>query len=1008
MPFPEMFIASKRSGLNLLVPNTRHDQRCRIDPGTRMAPFLAEGHTRADRQYPDDHLHMSGLSIMTKRFAMGRISGWGALSYALILGVGAVLLTLVELEKSASHERAVKSFRDDAELRSRQVANDVEAKFKQIYQGIRTLARLPGIRSIDRYAKNFDENARLSAQEIYNNLAENVAISEVYIVPVDLDPDAVDPNTGELQEPITTFDQLIVGRTAEHASGHAHDRPAVEELEIHEYRLMKEQLAVLKERFPNETGISSLSYPGIAGRDVITCDNTRYSPSNPDDADRTGLVYSVPFFSPEGTLKGIVSAVILNAVVQEMLPLRGYTLSNDHYHYRASSREVAGQQTHGPSTTPGRHDAAFTYSGTIGLDIPDLTGGWKLTAALDRTHHWPGVGQIGTATKEASQQAIIVVSALALCVIIYTLSAKHALARARGEELETRISERTRDLALATEAARELADIAEIERQRLHGAISNMPVGLSMFDAEGKLIVCNQKFAEICALGPELTSPGTAYRAIHKRELELRSDISLGADPEGFSAEHFQSVDSGQAGTVLRELRDGRCLSVRVQPLNGGGWVAVHEDITQRRRAEDQNRLMVERLRAAQDELKRAVLAAEASNEAKSSFLANMSHEIRTPLNGILGMAQVLEREQLSLGQIEGVETILESGKTLMTLLNDVLDLSKIEAGKLNIEQTDGNLRDTFLYVQKLFLERAEEKSIELRVEIDEAVPLNLKFDHIRVRQCISNMVSNAIKFTNAGSVTISVQHQIIADGEYLIRANVTDTGIGISDEGVGQLFSEFSQADASTTRKYGGTGLGLAITRKLARLMGGDATATSALGKGSTFALTFRALPGVARDVAPAWIQEKSADSATFHGLRLLLVDDNTINRSVARLLLAPTGVIVTEAANGQEALDQLADETFDLVLLDVHMPVMDGIEAIKRIRAADAPWHNVPVIALTADAMSGDRERLLSVGMTGYASKPIEQAALVQEIHRVMGASVAGVAETDPLDSPGLAILA
>ena len=948
---------------------------------------------------------------MTKRFhfhSMGRISGWGALSYALILGVGAVLLTLVELEKSASHERAVKSFRDDAELRSRQVVNDVEAKFKQIYQGIRTLARLPGIRSIDRYAKNFDENARLSAQEIYNNLAENVAISEVYIVPVDLDPDAIDPNTGELQEPITTFDQLIVGRTAEHASGDAHGRPAVEELEIHEYRLMKEQLAVLKERFPNETGISSLSYPGIAGRDVITCDNTRYSPSNPNDADRTGLVYSVPFFSPEGTLKGIVSAVILNAVVQEMLPLRGYALSNDHYHYRAASREVAGQHIDGPSTTLGRHDAAFTYSGVIGLDIPDLTGGWKLTAELDRTHHWTGVGQIGTAAKETSQQVIIVVSALALCIIIYTLSAKHALARARGEELETRISERTRDLALATEAARGLADMAEIERQRLHGAISNMPVGLSMFDAEGKLIVCNQKFAEICALGPELTSPGTAYGAIHERELELTSGISHGADPEGFSAEHFQSADSGEAGTVLRELRDGRCLSVRVQPLSGGGWVAVHEDITRRRRAEEQNRLMVERLRAAQDELKRAVLAAESSNEAKSSFLANMSHEIRTPLNGILGMAQVLEREQLSLAQIEGVETILESGKTLMTLLNDVLDLSKIEAGKLNIEQTDGNIRDTFLYVQKLFLERAEEKDIKLHVEVNEAVPLDLKLDHIRVRQCISNMVSNAIKFTNAGSVTISAQHEIIGNGEYLIRVDVADTGIGISDEAVGQLFSEFSQADASTTRKYGGTGLGLAITRKLARLMGGDATATSVLGKGSTFSLTFRALTGAGRDTAPAWIKEKSADSATFHGLRLLLVDDNTINRSVARLLLAPTGVIVTEAANGQEALDRLADQTFDLVLLDVHMPVMDGIEAIKRIRAADTPWRHVPVIALTADAMSGDRERLLSIGMTGYASKPIEQAALVQEIHRVMGAPVMRAAEIGPLDSPSLAISA
>jgi signal transduction histidine kinase/CheY-like chemotaxis protein len=554
--------------------------------------------------------------------------------------------------------------------------------------------------------------------------------------------------------------------------------------------------------------------------------------------------------------------------------------------------------------------------------------------------------------------------------------------------------------------SRELADVAEIERQRLDAAISNMPVGLSMFDAEGKLIVCNRKFAEIYALGPELTSPGTAYGAIHDRELESR--LSLGADSEDITTPRMELFDGAEAGTVLRELRDGRCLSIRVQPLKSGGWVAVHEDVTPRRRAEEENRLMLERLHATQDELKRSALAAAASNEAKSSFLANMSHEIRTPLNGILGMAQVLENERLTPFQVEGVQTILESGKTLMALLNDVLDLSKIEAGKLNIEQIDGNLQDNLLYVQKLFLGRAQEKHIGLHLEIDEAVPDDVKFDHIRVRQCVSNMVSNAIKFTNTGSVTISVAHEIIAEAEYLIRVDVADTGIGISEEAAGQLFSEFSQADASTTRKYGGTGLGLAITRKLARLMGGDATVASVPGMGSTFRFTFRALAGSAGKTASAWIQDKRPGSATFHGLRLLLVDDNAINRSVARLLLAPTGVIVTEAANGKEALDRLADQIFDLVLLDVHMPVMDGTEAIRHIRAADASWRDIPVIALTADAMSGDRERLLSIGMTGYASKPIEQAALVNEIHRVMGMSAERALEISAADSPNVAISA
>jgi CheY-like chemotaxis protein/nitrogen-specific signal transduction histidine kinase len=414
---------------------------------------------------------------------------------------------------------------------------------------------------------------------------------------------------------------------------------------------------------------------------------------------------------------------------------------------------------------------------------------------------------------------------------------------------------------------------------------------------------------------------------------------------------------------------------------------------------------MVDRLRATQAELRRAVMAAEASNEAKSSFLANMSHEIRTPLNGILGMAQVLENEQLSAFQVEGIRTILESGKTLMALLNDVLDLSKIEAGMLSIEQTDGNLRDTFFHVQKLFLGRAQEKCISLNVDVDKSAPDELKFDHIRVRQCVSNMVSNAIKFTDAGSITIAVHCESVNQSEYIIRVDVVDTGIGISGEAAGRLFSEFSQADASTTRKYGGTGLGLAVTRKLARLMGGDASVVSTPGAGSTFTFTVRAFASSPTTVSVPTRQERHG-SATLHGLRVLLVDDNAINRHVARLLLAPTGVIITEATNGKEALDRLAEQRFDLVLLDVHMPVMDGAEAIKHIRAAEAPWRDIPVIALTADAMSGDRERLLSMGMTGYASKPIDQAALVNEIRRVMDRSRVRVSEIDTLDEQRLCI--
>jgi signal transduction histidine kinase/AmiR/NasT family two-component response regulator len=524
--------------------------------------------------------------------------------------------------------------------------------------------------------------------------------------------------------------------------------------------------------------------------------------------------------------------------------------------------------------------------------------------------------------------------------------------------------------------------LAALERQTVifETSLDNMSQGLCMFDADQNLLVSNRRFFELFGLSPEAIVPGMTKADL----MSLSAGVSFGANTE--------------TGVLLRT--NGHFISFLRQPMANGGEVVTYEDITQRRSVEEQNRLMVERLRATQAELQRAALAAEASSEAKSSFLANMSHEIRTPLNGILGMAQILEDEQLTPFQIEGVQTILESGRTLMALLNDVLDLSKIEAGMLSVEQTDGNLRDTFVYVQKLFLGRAQEKCIALNLEIDKSAPDNVKFDHIRVRQCVSNMVSNAIKFTDTGSVTVAVNCESINQNEYIIRIDVTDTGIGIEEEATGRLFSEFSQADASTTRKYGGTGLGLAITRKLARLMGGDATVISTPGIGSTFTVTVRAFASCSNTASMPPLLDRP-DSARLHGLRVLLVDDNAINRHVARLLLAPTGVVVTEAANGQEALDRLAEQLFDLVLLDVHMPVMNGTDAIKHIRAAEAPWRDIPVIALTADAMSGDRERLLSIGMSGYASKPIDQAALVNEIRRLMDRSSVGISELGTLDA-------
>lgn len=418
-------------------------------------------------------------------------------------------------------------------------------------------------------------------------------------------------------------------------------------------------------------------------------------------------------------------------------------------------------------------------------------------------------------------------------------------------------------------------------------------------------------------------------------------------------------------------------------PLRAVGLV---QDINRRKREET--------------EIIRAKMEAEAAAVAKTSFLASMSHEIRTPLNGVLGMAQVLQLGNLQDEQRDYVATIADCGKTLMSLLNDVLDISKIAAGKLEINPVEGDLAAAVGRVQQLFAANAKEKGLRLDIAVQPDLP-SLKYDPVRVRQCLTNLVSNAIKFTEEGGVDIVLGGDAIGDGRYMVRVAVRDTGIGIEPSIVERLFEPFTQADETTTRRFGGTGLGLSIARDLARLMGGDISVSSSPGKGSEFLLTFQC--GIAK---PETEDEEyalpAADVAPFKAagmsrIRVLLVDDNFANRKVARIFLRAFGALVVEAGNGVEAMKEIRTKDFDLVLLDVHMPVMDGREVIREIRCSDQPWRDIPVIALTAHAMQGDEEKFLSLGMDGYIAKPIDQTEFNDTMIRVLAQRAHATAENE-----------
>jgi len=378
-------------------------------------------------------------------------------------------------------------------------------------------------------------------------------------------------------------------------------------------------------------------------------------------------------------------------------------------------------------------------------------------------------------------------------------------------------------------------------------------------------------------------------------------------------------------------------------------------------------------LRANALALEKAQAEAQEASRAKSVFLAMMSHELRTPMNGVLGMAHALGSTQLDARQADYLETIVESGDGLMAILNDILDLSKIEAGKLELEAVPFEIRVLGRQLQRVWRETARVKGLTLSLEIAPDTPPWLSGDPIRVRQILLNLVSNALKFTQAGRVDIAIAPHA-AGG---VEITVSDTGIGMTLEQQAKLFTPFVQGDRSIARRFGGTGLGLSICRELAEMMGGRIGVASRQGEGSTFTVVL----GLATAEAPA--SEVAPEAAPdIAGARVLVVDDNLANQAVARAILEAVGVLVATASDGREALARLRVEDFDVVLMDVHMPVMDGVEALRRLRSGEGGRPDIPVVALTADAMSGEIERLIGLGFDDAQPKPIQPAGLIHAI--------------------------
>ena len=459
---------------------------------------------------------------------------------------------------------------------------------------------------------------------------------------------------------------------------------------------------------------------------------------------------------------------------------------------------------------------------------------------------------------------------------------------------------------------------------------------------------------------------------------------------------HSLATRSRCLGMFVGLVRDARIhesdIGMRLLTIILGQGAYALENAALQLRIMRQNASLEQMVRERTSQLEVALQAAQESSVVKSRFLANMSHEIRTPMNGILGLTELLESTNLNDEQRTDLRTLRECGQNLLVILSDILDYSKIEAGKLVIEQEPFDLASLLRDIGRLMRPLAQGKQVELRVELDEAVPHQIVGDQTRLRQILLNLTGNAIKFTEHGSVSLLVRYAQANAGSpdtpQILRFEISDTGIGMHPATIANLFQPFSQADASTTRTYGGTGLGLAICKSLCNLMGGDIWATSTPGQGSTFfcdipfELPARPLHPAPRTASPVFDQ----GLAEAHPLRILVIDDSPMNQLVACRMLTKMGYTPSVTTGGRQGLEIALAEPFDLLLIDLQMPDVDGYDVLRAIHNHTAGGQRPRCVAMTANALKEDRDKCLHAGFDAFLAKPFTSAELKQQLLETM----------------------
>jgi PAS domain S-box-containing protein len=535
-------------------------------------------------------------------------------------------------------------------------------------------------------------------------------------------------------------------------------------------------------------------------------------------------------------------------------------------------------------------------------------------------------------------------------------------AAARVEDLDLMVARRTAELQAANERISKQFEEKAAAEAAFRTVFESSPIGITLQDVSGRYVDVNRAMEELL---------GLPRAAIIGRNPVERGWIGSPEDQAIVQMALEQGVDIDSRELTYCNPKLGKqtgLLWARRVAIGGIGYsLCFVLDISERKKMED--------------DLVHARLGADAAAQAKSQFLANMSHEIRTPLNGILGLSCLIEEESIPDDLRPMMSLIRASGEVLRRVLDDVLDFSKIDSGKLELVEEPFDLAACLRWSFQLFRDAAVEKDLACRLHFDGQLPPYVSGDAVRLRQVTGNLMSNAVKFTHSGSIDMEA-HLVAAappHGRHVIRVLVRDTGIGIPEDRIGRLFQSFSQVDSATNRSYGGTGLGLAISRRLVEMMGGEIHVESTAGVGTTFEFTFTA--GLADPPQPAAQVTFSRD---FSGLRVLVAEDNRINQMVTTRMLQKMGCRVDLAADGASAVHSVDTKPYDIVLMDLLMPEVDGTEAARRIRRMVGPQASIPIVALTASASAEVRLQCLQAGMNDFLSKPMELYSLQRALER------------------------